>query len=133
MECPAERECAHVSKVPNSMRKMLAAEGKQGRRGVHSIYSETSINKVLRYRFTATAADIEYCCVLREERRESIEPPAFVPAYSATVGYVVMSMPFVEVDDLIGVRVHAERITVGTFLAVSLSHTRPVPRESRER
>jgi hypothetical protein len=49
----------------------------------------------------------------------SIEPRAFVPAYAATIGDVVMSVPFVEIDDLVGVRVHAERITVGTFLAFS--------------
>jgi hypothetical protein len=40
-------------------------------------------------------------------------------AYAATIGDVVMSVPFVEIDDLVGVRVHAERITVGTFLAFS--------------
>jgi hypothetical protein len=28
-------------------------------------------------------------------------------------------VPFVEIDDLVGVRIHAERITVGTFLVLS--------------
>jgi hypothetical protein len=37
----------------------------------------------------------------------------------SVIGDVVMSVPFAEVDDLIGVRVHAERITVGTFCAFS--------------
>jgi hypothetical protein len=50
---------------------------------------------------------------------KSIEPRAFVPAYEATIGDIVMSVPFVEIHDLVGVGVHAERITVGTFLAFS--------------